>query len=244
MGCEVSKRISRSNSVYDDVKTRSPIESRDKKDGDINNILFMRACIDHHTGNIKTQIDNVDLISPYNNLPLIISAIMALLNDRDYDRFISNYDTVMSGLRDRVPMDMSVDVRLTNFSRGSGGSVPVIHVSNINHMMMPDLYTHIETVSMGRTDRCNVISVLSVIINNINRVLADVKDNVSTDKFESCIMENIKYSLDNIDNTVVRYDSQMNYDKYYEWYRERYNILEKRPDGEIAEKIANDFVIM
>lgn len=214
--------------------------SRVVKIGDENNLALLRFCINNKSNEIITALESgTDLASPFNGAPLIISASLALLNDSDFERFRSNWETLLKFFNSDIPIMDVTDLRLTNFTQDStdrrSTCYPILHVGSISRSVIDTNYTNYSSGNMGKLKQYNLKNTLLFIMTNIQMALETItkskNSNVfvdyrgsKTERMETIIKKNCKYIIDNINQIEKYWNQQIQYKDYYDKYNNDYTM--------------------
>jgi hypothetical protein len=247
MGCKNTKP---------EVQEKKQQERRQKRiytDWDNRNVSLLQACIENSTDKIitslavKTTGRVVDLSSPYNGVPIFMSCVLALLNDRNEERFMRNWKLLADGLDTPMPTDLTVDIRVTYCSNRSTtgrtvGGMPVLHFGNLHRPLVSSLGSHIKSVRVGMLKGLTLSGLLSFVSTNIRESLEKATDNGNmnsyqayigtfTHKMEQSILKNIKTITDEIEKiNIQRYwANSVPQNVYYHYYQPQYTVPDCPP---------------
>ena len=237
MGLEQSKKKPEMN---DSVFVEEPEEQKIIKIGDENNLALLRFCINNQEAEILTALESgTDLASPYNGIPLIISATLALINDTDHERFKRNWETILKYFNTDVPILDDIDLRITNYTMDSvllrSSSYPILHLGELRDNLLKTDFKNKKEYKAGILRKYNLKNTLLFVMTNIQSMLKDVTTNKSsnaynayegtaTQKMEKVINKNAKYVIDNI-NTIEKYwNKNLEYKEYYNKYNDEYTM--------------------
>ena len=226
MGCIYSKKPKH---VYSTPEI--PVNIKKYTAGDERNIALLRFCTDNENFQIATAINSgTDLAAPYNGAPLIVSAVLALLNDTDHNRFNANWLIISNKFNSPVPIVNGIDVRLTNFTQKQTllreTCLPVIHLGKLQKRTVGNPLPHFKSVSLGELNNCDLKITLLFIMSNIQTALKNATispnnnnyqsyEGSATQKMEKTITKNAAYVINNI-NAVEQYWSKTTqYNTYY-----------------------------
>ena len=235
MGCIYSKEKKHTYS-----RPKTPANVKTYTAGDERNMTLLKFCTDNDNLQIATAINSgTDLASPYNGAPLIVSAVLALLNDKDHNRFNANWLILSNRFNSSVPIVRGIDVRLTNFIQKQNlpreTSLPVIHLGNLQKRTVGNPYPHFVSVSLGELTNCDLKSALLFIMSNIHTALTNATtsnnsnsyqsyEGSATQKMEKIIIKNASYVINNITAIEQYWNQQIQYNTYYVSYNEQYTM--------------------
>ena len=210
------------------------------KIGDENNMALLRFCINNKEFDITTALESgTDLASPYNGVPLIVSAVLALLNDTDHERFKRNWDVLAEHFNNSVPVIELTDIRLTNWTENQtltrSSCYPVIHIGELSDSLVETTYRNKTELKLGKLKKCNLKNILLFVMTNIQTKMKDISQSKNanvyqgyrgsvTQVFESTIYKNTKYLIDNINEIEKNWNTDMNYQEYYNKYNDEYTM--------------------
>jgi hypothetical protein len=223
-----------------------------KTEGDIKNEALLQFCINNDTSKITSALrSNTDIASPYKNCPLIISALLALLNDEDKDRFECNWNIIAEFCKESVPLVKELDVRLTNFTESAydkrSTCYPIIHINGLSKEMVETDYKYPASQRLGQIRNSNLNDILLLVMTKVKQTLKDMTQpkaayttvpyaNTKTEHMEEIIKRNAQYVLDNINDIRDCWDDSLNERSYYEKYNKEYS-MDEVPMATVADSV-------
>lgn len=215
--------------------------SKNKKTGDIMNESLLQFCISNSSDDIISALDSgIDLASPYKGVPLIFSAVLALLNDENFDRFKANWEVLVNNKNcpTHIPIISTINVGLTNFTRDNvrlrDSCYPVIHINALTKDLVDTEFRCHHTVLMCKPKDADLKKVLVSVMATVGRALKFVTDRnehvdcvykgTPTERFEITIRRNAKYLVDNINALDNSWDRMMQPRVYAEKYKDDYSV--------------------
>ena len=213
-----------------------------KTEGDIKNEALLQFCINNDTSKITTALrSGTDVASPYKNCPLIISVLLALLNDEDKDRFECNWNIIAQYCKDSVPLVKELDVRLTNFTKSSydkrSTCYPIIHINGLSKEMIETNYKYPASHRLGQIRNANLNDILFLVMTKVKQVLKEMTHpktsyttvqyaGTKTEQMEEVLKKNAQYVIDNLNDIRDCWDDKLNERSYYEKYNSEYTMDE------------------
>ena len=223
-----------------DKRPKTPARVVKYTAGDERNMALLRFCNDNDTSKITTSLNSgTDLASPYNGAPLLVSAVLGLLNDDNKQRFVNNWALLANSFNKEVPNVLALDLRVTNFTlkdtNRRSTCHPYVHISGLKTRTIQKIYPYPKSISIGELNNCNLKDVLLFIMTNIESKMQEVTEPDTpnyfvaykgsvTEKMVNVIVNNAQFVIDDINRVASYWNTTVTYQNYYANYHTAYTM--------------------
>lgn len=213
MGCSNSKPV--------DTSVKSP--SQDTSDifyaENQRNMALLRNCVNNNYEGIEMAIKNQsNLAMPYRNAPLIFSAVLALINDYNHERYRKNWNLITSYFSMTVSPIHKIKVFMTHFRKNPNtprtNGFLVFHLEKLDLDIIQDTHRYHKTVCLGTLIDGNIKDLLIFILNHLHRHLKDMTATQDYQEYRGSYMEKLEQAIESNAKYSIKHTNEI--EKYWQ----------------------------